>query len=110
MSTFANVVPEIQLSAAQSNALERLFEGKPLGEQEWAALVPVTDALGLHRAKEGFWGALGEITGFADFRRMFKVSGVNNKISGGLSGSLKVGAIGYGGYVGGKYLYNKLTK
>ena len=104
--TAVNVVTDIVVSSAQQEAMNRLFDGKPLSESEWSALAPVTDSLGLHRAKEGFWGALGEISGVNDFRRLFKVSGWNNKLGGGLSGTLKAGAIGYGGYL----LYNKFTK
>lgn len=104
------VLPEIKFTEAQHDAMERLFAGKPLSDGEWRTLAPITDAMGFHRAKGGFMGLLGEVTGINDIRRLFKVKGANNKVGGALSGALKMGGIGYGGYIGGKWIYNKITK
>jgi hypothetical protein len=64
---------------------------------------------GYHTAGPGFWGFMGELTGFSDVKRAFKAKGFNNRAGGAMAAGAKGFGLGFGGYQGYKLIRGWLS-
>jgi len=105
----ADIKADIKVTKQQFAILERIMDGKPIGEVEHETIRPVAKALGFRRAPAGVWGFMLSITGIQDTIDMLTVSGFNNKLNAGTSAAAKMGIVGYFSYRAGKWVWNWVT-